>query len=156
MTGRAGVASSPGKLRRITIDLSRRTARLETVVSEHFEFPTTSPRVQGHAYRFGYSAIGDITRSWFHDGIAKIDVDSGKYEEFRFGAPTYVGEPVFVPRLDSQAEDAGWLLCEVLDGRTERSDLAIFDARSLRSGPLARVKLAHHLPFSFHGWWQPA
>jgi all-trans-8'-apo-beta-carotenal 15,15'-oxygenase len=156
MTGRAGVASSPGKLRRITIDLSRRTARLETVVSEHFEFPTTSSRVQGHAYRFGYSAIGDITRSWFHDGIAKIDVDSGKYEEFRFGSPTYVGEPVFVPRLDSQAEDAGWLLCEVLDGRTERSDLAIFDARSLRSGPLARVKLAHHLPFSFHGWWQPA
>ena len=156
MTGQAGIATSPGELRRFVIDLSRRTARLETVVGEHFEFPTTNPRVQGHPYGFAYCAIGDIARSWFHDGVAKIDVESGKYEQFRFGSRTYVGEPVFVPAADSRVEDAGWLLCEVLDGRTERSELAIFDAQALPSGPVAKVKLAHHLPFSFHGWWQPA
>jgi len=154
MTGQTGVAASPGQLRRIILDLSRRAARLETVASAHFEFPTTHPRVQGHVYRFGYCAIGDIARSWFHDGVAKVDVESGTYEEFRFGKQTYVGEPVFAPRVDSHSEDAGWLLCEVLDGRTERSGLAIFDARNVRFGPVATVKLGHHLPFSFHGCWR--
>jgi all-trans-8'-apo-beta-carotenal 15,15'-oxygenase len=156
MAGHAGVASSPGKLRRIVIDLPRRTARLEVIVNEHFEFPTVNPRVQGHPYRFAYCAIGDITRSWFHDGVAKIDVERGNYQEFRFGTQAYVGEPVFVPRADSQAEDAGWLLCEVLDGASERSRLAVLDAQSLPSGPVATVNLTHHLPFSFHGWWQSA
>ena len=156
MTGRSGIAKSAGKLRRIVIDPSRRSARLETVVDAHFEFPTINPRMQGHPYRFAYSAIGNIARSWFHDGVAKIDVGSGKYEEFRFGSQAYVGEPVFVPGADLRSEDAGWLLCEVLDGRTERSDLAIFDARAVSSGPVAKVHLAHHLPFSFHGWWQTA
>lgn len=156
MTGQSGVAVSPGQLRRLTLDLSQPTARLETVANAHFEFPTTNPRRQGHLHRFGYCAIGDIARSWFHDGVAKVDVESGKYQEFRFGAQTYVGEPVFAPDVDSQNEDAGWLLCEVLDGRTERSSLAIFDAGNVRLGPVATVRLSHHLPFSFHGWWQAA
>jgi all-trans-8'-apo-beta-carotenal 15,15'-oxygenase len=115
-----------------------------------------NPRVQGHPYRFAYCARGDITRSWFHDGVAKIDVERGNYQEFRFGSQAYAGEPVFVPRADSQAEDAGWLLCEVLDGATERSRLAVLDAQNLPSGPVATVNLTHHLPFSFHGWWQAA
>jgi all-trans-8'-apo-beta-carotenal 15,15'-oxygenase len=156
MTGRTGVANSPGMLRRAVLDLTRRSARLETVVSEHFEFPTVSPHVQGYRYRFGYCAIGDITRSWFHDGVAKIAVESGQYEQFRFGPQCYVGEPVFVPHPRSRAEDAGWLLCEVLDGRTGLSELVVFDAQTVSSGPVASVKLGRPLPFSFHGWWQPA
>ena len=156
MTGQAGVATSPGKLRRAVLDLNRRSARLETVVNEHFEFPTVSPQVQGRRYRFGYCAIGEIARTWFHDGVARIDVESGKVEQFRFGSQCYVGEPVFVPRPRAQAEDAGWLLCEVLDGHAGLSDLAVFDAQAVSSGPVARVKLLHALPFSFHGWWQAA
>jgi carotenoid cleavage dioxygenase-like enzyme len=142
--------------RHVVLDLNRRSARLETVVNEHFEFPTVSPHVQGHRYRFGYCAIGEIARSWFHDGVAKIDVESGKVEQFRFGPQCYVGEPVLVPRPRAQAEDAGWLLCEVLDGHAGLSDLAVFDAQAVSSGPVARVKLLHALPFSFHGWWQAA
>jgi all-trans-8'-apo-beta-carotenal 15,15'-oxygenase len=156
MTAHAGVARSPGKLRRAVLDLDRRTARLQTVVGEHFEFPTISPHVQGHPYRYGYAAIGDINRSWFHDGVAKVDVESGHFEQFRFGPQCYVGEPVFVPRGPGRPEDSGWLLCEVLDGRTERSALALFDAQAVAAGPVATVKLSHPLPFSFHGWWQPA
>ena len=155
MTGQAGIANAPGKLRRVVIDLSRRTARLQTVVDAHFEFPTINPRVQGQPYRYAYCAIGDIARGFFHDGAAKVDLTSGQYEEFRFGPMAYVGEPVFVPQPGSQKEDAGWLLCEVLDGRTQHSALAVFDARAIPSGPIARVKLEHHLPFSFHGCWQP-
>jgi all-trans-8'-apo-beta-carotenal 15,15'-oxygenase len=154
MTGHAGTAASPGKLRRVTIDLSRKVARLETVLDEHLEFPTTNPRVQGGAYRYAYCAIGDIARGWFHDGVARIDVQSGRFEAYRFDGPAYVGEPVFAPRPGSPDEDAGWLLCEVLDGHTQCSRLAIFDAKQISAGPVASVELKHALPFSFHGWWQ--
>ncbi len=74
MTGRSGVATSPGKLRRAVLDLNRRSARCSA---------RSSMDVQGSA-------------SW-------------------------------------------------------RSD-----AQAVSSGPIARIKLSHPLPFSFHGWWQPA
>jgi all-trans-8'-apo-beta-carotenal 15,15'-oxygenase len=53
-------------------------------------------------------------------------------------------------------EDRGWLLCEVLEGKSEKSFIAVFDAAELQDGPTAKVRLRHHLPMSFHGWWQTA
>jgi all-trans-8'-apo-beta-carotenal 15,15'-oxygenase len=156
MSGHAGVAHSPGKLRRFVLDMGRRTARMETLIGEHLEFPMINPRFQGLPYRFAYCAIGDIARTWFHDGLAKIDLVSGRVEQFRFGSQAYLGEPVFVPRPDSQAEDSGWLVCELLDGGSKLSSLLVFDAQAVSAGPIAQVKFQHHLPFSFHGWWQAA
>jgi carotenoid cleavage dioxygenase-like enzyme len=56
----------------------------------------------------------------------------------------------------SATEDRGWLLCEVLDGKSEKSFMAIFDAAHVNDGPIVRVHLHHHLPMSFHGRWQAA
>jgi all-trans-8'-apo-beta-carotenal 15,15'-oxygenase len=156
MQGRAGVARSAGKLRRITVDLSQRSARLETLIDAHLEFPVTNPRVQGQPYRFGYSAVGDISNGWFHDGVAQLDTISARFKEFRFGSSSYVGEPIFVARADRTDEEGGWLMCEVLDGKSGNSFLAILDAADVPSGPVARIRLRHHLPFSFHGWWEAA
>jgi all-trans-8'-apo-beta-carotenal 15,15'-oxygenase len=61
------------------------------------------------------------------------------------------------PATDPAAlEDRGWLLCEVLEGRSEKSFIAVFDAAHLQDGPVAKAWLRHHLPMSFHGWWQAA
>jgi carotenoid cleavage dioxygenase-like enzyme len=32
----------------------------------------------------------------------------------------------------------------------------VFAAAGVAAGPIATVQLRHHLPFSFHGWWQAA
>jgi all-trans-8'-apo-beta-carotenal 15,15'-oxygenase len=53
-------------------------------------------------------------------------------------------------------EDRGWLLCEVLEGKSETSFIAVFDVARLQEGPVAKLRLHHHLPMSFHGWWQAA
>jgi all-trans-8'-apo-beta-carotenal 15,15'-oxygenase len=45
------------------------------------------------------------------------------------------------------------VLTEVYDSRTRRSLLAVLDSERLADGPLARVMLRHHVPFSYHGWW---
>ncbi len=154
MQGRAGVATSPGTLRRLVINTGRRRARVETVADGHFEFPIIHPARAGRRHRFGYMASGRIADSWFHDGVARIDTASGSRAEFRFGPQHYVGEPVFARDPAGDGEDQGWLLCEVLDGAVGTSFIAVFDAAQVADGPVAQVRLRHHLPFSFHGWWQ--
>jgi all-trans-8'-apo-beta-carotenal 15,15'-oxygenase len=160
MQGREGIAKAPGTLRRFTIDLVAKRARLETVADGHFEFPTINPARAGHQHRYSYFASGTIAQGWFHDGIARIDAETGAVTDYRFGSDHYVGEPVFTPdslgAALSAAEDRGWLLCEVLEGKSEKSFIAIFDAAHVNDGPIARVQLHHHLPMSFHGWWQAA
>jgi all-trans-8'-apo-beta-carotenal 15,15'-oxygenase len=46
------------------------------------------------------------------------------------------------------------LIVQCLDGATERAFFALFEAAHLEAGPIARIRLPHHLPVSFHGWWK--
>lgn len=43
-------------------------------------------------------------------------------------------------------EDHGWLLSLSFHGKTKKSELVILDARDIEAGPIAIVKLNHHLP----------
>jgi all-trans-8'-apo-beta-carotenal 15,15'-oxygenase len=161
MQGREGVAKAPGTLRRFTIDLDAKRARVDTLVDGHFEFPIVHPARTGQRHRYGYVASGNIAESWFHDGIARIDTETSASRAFHFGPGYYVGEPIFAPdptrtAAPMAAEEPGWLLCEVLEGSSGKSFLAIFDADALTDGPVAKVRLRHHLPLSFHGWWLAA
>lgn len=163
MQGRAGVAKAPGTLKRLTLDLDVGRARLETIAAGPFEFPFIPQQRAGQHHRFGYVASQSphADQGWFHDGLAQIDTQSGKTTAFHFGHGFYVGEPVFVPDpgrpIDPTGdEDAGWLIAEVLDGRRGTTFLAVFGATQIADGPLAKVRLKHHLPFSFHGWWEIA
>jgi all-trans-8'-apo-beta-carotenal 15,15'-oxygenase len=115
----------------------------------------------GSRYRYAYLASGTVAKGWFHHCVARIDTETGARTDFDFGMNRCVGEPIFAPDPDidassANAETAGWLLCEVLDGVSGKSAIAVFEAASLSNGPVAMVQLRHHLPFSFHGWWQPA
>jgi all-trans-8'-apo-beta-carotenal 15,15'-oxygenase len=159
MQGRDGVAKAPGTLRRMTIDLAARRARVETIAAGRYEFPFVAQNRVGQPYRYGYVASQRAQQGWFHDGVARIDVTSGAVTAYHFGSGHYVGEPVFVPDPAARGDtpdDRGWLLAEVLEGASERSFIAVFDASALEDGPLARIRLRHALPFSFHGWWDAA
>jgi all-trans-8'-apo-beta-carotenal 15,15'-oxygenase len=161
MQGRDGLANSPGTLRRRSIDLARKHARLETIAVGHYEFPFLPQQRVGRRHRYGYVAAQAADQGWFHDGLARIDTDGGKHRAFHFDVGYYVGEPVFAPDRASAAdpstpEDRGWLLAEVFEGRSETGFVAVFDAAHLEDGPVAKVRLRHHLPFSFHGWWDAA
>ena len=51
-----------------------------------------------------------------------------------------------MPRPDATAEDDGWLLTLVFSAGTQRTELVILDAQKLSQGPLATVRLPHHIP----------
>ncbi|WP_318258809.1 carotenoid oxygenase family protein [Geobacter anodireducens] len=85
-----------------------------------------------------------------------LDPVTGRTGEYSFGRGVYCTEPVFAPRPGTPAGGPGWLLVEIYDSHTRTSSLAILDADRIADGPLALVRLTHHVPFSYHGWWQPA
>ena len=71
-----------------------------------------------------------------------------------------VGEPVFVPRLGWESwkegeEDDGYVIVQLYVPETHRTEFAILDARRVDQGPIAQIKLKHHIPYGFHGTFTP-
>ncbi len=159
MSGREGAPASPGTLRRFVIDLSRKTLRTETLSGGHHEFPIVSPRRACHPHRYGYCVREAAGRVGFESRVARIDTRTGAEDAHDFGAGFYCGEPVFAPApggSDDDSAERGWLLTQVYDGHARRSFLAVLDAEHLSDGPVASVRLRHHVPTSFHGAWLAA
>jgi carotenoid cleavage dioxygenase-like enzyme len=68
------------------------------------------------------------------------------------GSRLAVAEPVFAPR--GPAEDDGYILSNIYDEDRDASFLAVFAARDLAAGPVARIHLDHRVPVGFHGLWR--
>jgi all-trans-8'-apo-beta-carotenal 15,15'-oxygenase len=154
-----GPASSVlgGALHRAVVDPARGTLRDEPLSAVPCEFPRVART--SAANRFVYAAThssAEAARGMF-DQIARFDVERGTVDALTLGAGQYPSEPVFVRRPDARAEPGGaaeadgWLLTLVYDGNSDRSGVAVLDARDLARGPLACAWFDHHIPFTFHG-----
>jgi carotenoid cleavage dioxygenase len=83
------------------------------------------------------------------------------------------GEAVFVPKPkpsssvrgsngkkasqeEQEEEDAGYLMTFVTDEATLQSELVVYDAASMASAPVARLRLPQRVPHGFHGAWVSA
>ena len=157
MTGKEGKHLYPGRVQRYVIDPGRKTVVEELVAGENFEWPRVNELHRCHRYRFCYIAQGH-PGEFFWSIIARIDMTTGKSTTYDFGKAEFCSEPVFVP-LPGRRYDAddpvepGWLLTEVYDSRSRTSYLAVLRAEKITDGPVARIHLTHHVPFSYHGWW---
>lgn len=158
MRGERGQYQFPGQLLRYVIDTMNKRVRREVLHAGSLEWPTVNPFHRCRPHRYGYFAKtrGD---DFFWSGITRVDVMKGKGEEYFFDDGVYCGEPLFVPapgvHFDPDLEEEpGWLLTEVFNGHTGKSSLVIFIAERVSDGPVAVVKLRHHLPFSMHGFWE--
>ena len=50
-------------------------------------------------------------------------------------------------------EDAGYLVTYVHDEGKDESCMAVYDAHTMSSTPVARVALPQRVPYGFHGEW---
>lgn len=157
-----GSVDNPDPRAHLTIDefprghLSRfrisKTGKItETVLSARapMEFPQYDSRrsTREHNVTYAAAATQDVGH---YNAVTKIDHRTGSQITFDFGL-AQTGEPLFVPRSRTSAEDDGWLLVLNHDLLSHRSQLVIFDARTVEDGPLATAHLEHHLPIGFHG-----
>ncbi len=115
----------------------------------------------GHPYRYLYiGAAHANTGNAPLQALLKIDLEFGERQLWSAAPRGFVSEPIFVPRPDSEKEDAGWILALVYDAADHRSDLVILDAGDFSKGAMsddkslrayARLHLKHHIPYGLHG-----
>lgn len=118
------------------------------------EFPRIDDRFAGIKNRHGwYVSTGGAAAAGNGNGLVHVDHrnDSRIVHLVRDGDS--VSEPVFVPRSADAPEGDGWLLAIVTRGAEQRSDLEIFAATDLASGPVATIHLPCRVPAGFHGNW---
>ena len=138
-------------LHRFTIDLAAGTVGERALDDRAIEFPRVADDRVGRHNDVGYAVAS------FEDqnSIVRYDLGSDRSTAHDFGDRRIPGEPVFVAREGSTAEDDGYLLMYVYDKTTDTSEFVVLDARDVAADPLARVPLPQRVPFGFHGSWIP-
>ena len=150
---RRGPSEGDPVLTRWRLNPSTGAAKEETVNDRPQEFPRINESLIGQSYRYGYSA--GVGTGFAQDTLMKTDLTTFAVQA-RTDQPRYgYGEPVFVARDGSVAEDDGWVMALRHDTQNDTSDLAIFDARAITDDPVAVVHLPVRVPNGFHGNWVP-
>ncbi len=135
----------PSYLTRWTLDLSAPAAQVTALRLSDIdgEFPRMDDRFAGRRHRHGFFTNGDA--------LCHRDEADGSEDLFRLPSRDTASEPVFVAR--GAEEGDGWLLSVLFRQATLCSELAVFDATALASGPIARAFLPCRVPAGFHGNW---
>lgn len=145
-----------GKMWRFEIDPKARRLSSRVLVERSSEFPQVNPSVVGRPHRYAYVAAIDAPQGNAPlQAILKMDFQKEVQQVYSFAPDGFVSEPVFIPRPSSQKEDDGWLITLVYRAEEHRTEVVILDARDLDQGPIARLKLKHHVPFGLHGTFTP-
>jgi len=128
------------------------------------EFPTMNNKFVGRPYTHAYTAgtiVKDDVKWGPNQCLVKHTTDPSsegiaQEQVWYFGERCFVQEPIFAARPGSTAEDDGWVLQVVNDAGDETSTLHIFDAKDIRTGPVASIVFeGEHLPPGLHGMWSP-
>jgi carotenoid cleavage dioxygenase-like enzyme len=153
------MANAGAHLVRWTLDLDDASNRVQRQVLTDLtgDFPRFDERRAGLSYRHGWFA-GRLNKpaDFDFDCIAHIDHATGKRTDYAFAPGEAPGEPIFVPRSADAPEGDGWLIATLYRAAEDRSDLVIFDALDIASGPIAYAKSPRRVPFGFHGNWRGA
>jgi len=154
----AGVQTIGAPAARYWIDLAAGTAGWEPIDDMIGEFGRINDDRTGTRtnclYMPAFTRPGALAGDF--DTIVKYDTAAGTRDIWYAGDAGHVGEVVFAPDPDGTAEDQGWLLTLAHDDQRATSEVLILDARDVASGPVARVRLPHRVPFGFHANWFPA
>ncbi|NND73572.1 MAG: carotenoid oxygenase [Ilumatobacter sp.] len=146
---------SPPALDRWVIDPATRRVTETRIDDRPQEFPRHNPRVGLQQHRYGYTAEVKPDDVNLHGATIKIDFETGTTETHEYGPGRGGAEPVFVPKADATAEDAGWIMAVVYDATTDSSELHILDAEQITEPAVATIELPQRVPFGFHGNWVP-
>ncbi|WP_024517998.1 carotenoid oxygenase family protein [Bradyrhizobium sp. Tv2a-2] len=148
---------SRARLCRWTFDLSDNTDRFTQSYLDDMtgEFPRVDDRRAGLKSTHGWYACANPDGPLFGalSGIVHVDGEGTRRGRYLLPPGDTISEPVFVARDDNAAEGGGWLLAVVWRARDNVSDLAVFNATDVASGPVSLVHLGHRVPDGFHGNW---
>jgi carotenoid cleavage dioxygenase len=117
------------------------------------DFPIVDRTQSGKAYEdfwmLGISKAGRPGRKFFDELVHMSWTTTDGVDIFRAPSGHYfAGEPVFIPR--HEGDGSGYVICPWFDAETVSTSFALFDARHVGAGPMARIRLEHPIPPLFH------
>jgi 8'-apo-carotenoid 13,14-cleaving dioxygenase len=138
------------RLERWELSPSLRKSSVTVIDESPQEFPRHAHSVGTKEHRYGYTA--GVAMHALGDTI-KHDFVTGERTSHSWGEGRGSGEPVFVARDGSTAEDDGWIvtLAHAHDGSA--ASFVVLDAQDIARGPVAEVALPQRVPYGFHGNW---
>ncbi|MGB3768756.1 MAG: carotenoid oxygenase family protein, partial [Phormidesmis sp.] len=141
---------------RFTVNLETQAVEIEVLDERACEFPTMNPQNVGRDYRYLYlGAAHGSTGNAPLQALLKRDMETGESQLWSAAPRGFSGEPLFVARPDAEQEDDGWLLLWLYNAECDRTELAIFNAQDITSGPIAKLNLKHRVPYGLHGSFTP-
>ena len=144
------------QLWRLTVDLTTENVEVEKIIERPCEFPAMHPAQVGREYRYLYMGTTDgKVKNAPLQALIKRDMKTGEEQLWSAAPRGFGGEPVFAARPGGEAEDDGWVLLWIYNAAGDRTELAIFDAQDITPGPIATLKLKHHVPYGLHGSFVP-
>jgi len=84
-------------------------------------------------------------------GIAKFDSNSESIDSWMPEAYEFCGEPMFAPKVNPSSEDDGYVLTVLFNGKSEQSELVVFESSEISAGPVCRIPLGIGVPHGLHG-----
>jgi carotenoid cleavage dioxygenase len=143
------------RLHRWTIDRAAGAVRSTPLDDVSCEFPRVDERRLGRKHRYGYAAVepDPTSRMPAWSAIRRYDLERGTFQTRTFAPGSGAGEPLFVPRSPTSAEDDGWVIVLVYDPSRNASDFHVLDAHDVAGEAVATVRLPHRVPYGFHGNW---
>ena len=125
------------------------------------EFPVCAPSARGRAPRFVYTLAFSGSGGGYFDAIQKLEAGAETHATRFLPAGVFPSEVEFVPRRKRDAsegedeEDAGYLLYLEYDAAAHASSVVVLDAQDIAGAELARIRLPFHVPYTFHGTFEP-
>ena len=86
-------------------------------------------------------------------GLIKFDLETGSSEYYTEGDHFTYSESPFAPADNAASEDHGYLISFVRNKQVDRSEVHIFDAQALQTGPICKLILPCRVPEGFHATW---
>lgn len=116
------------------------------------EFGTFNQKYAGTKARYLYSTY--TKPGWFlFKGIVKHDLETRETQELDFGRGRVGSEAPFVPRVNAQCEDDGYLVSFITDMKLNRSECVLIDAQNIEAGPVCTILLPHRISSGTHATW---
>ena len=146
------IHSFQSKLHRWRFNLKTGEAKEQRLDDRALEFGTFNQQYAGRKSRYVYSVSGEP--NWFlFSGIVKHDTETGESWSLPFGEQRFGSEAPFVPRINSQDEDDGYLVSFITDMKLDRSECVLIDAKKIEAGPVCKIILPHRICSGTHTTW---
>lgn len=143
-----------GALWRLRIDPHTGKLRSQEVLLDRpCEFPVTQiAPADPLIYLTLHRSNADVQRDVF-GCIGRLNLNTGKLDEADCGENRYPSEALYAADALDPAQT--WVLSLVYDGRTDQSEVWIWNGNRLDAEPICRLGLPEKIPLGFHGTWKP-